>query len=158
MTLQMPLYDLISPDAILPHLQAATKKQALQDMSDRAGLVSGLPSREIFDTLLQRERLGATGVGSGIAIPHGKMTKARHIFGVFAKLDRPIEFDSPDNVPVDLIFMIIAPETAGADHLKALSRIARVLRDPGLTAKMRNARDAASLYALMSIGATSNAA
>ena len=154
----MPLNDLLSPDAVLPHLQAASKKQALQDMADRAARVSGLPAREIFDTLLQRERLGSTGVGHGIAIPHGKMARSKGIFGVFARLDRAIEFDSPDSLPVDLIFLIIAPETAGADHLKALSRVARVLRDGVLTAKLRAARDASALYALMSDVPASNAA
>ena len=154
----MPLNDLISPNAILPHLQAATKKQALQDLSDRAGQVSGLPAREIFDALLQRERLGSTGVGSGIAIPHGKIAKVKSIFGVFARLDRAIDFDAVDSIPVDLVFLIMAPESAGADHLKALARIARVLRDPMMAAKLRAAHDSSAIYALMSLGATSNAA
>lgn len=154
----MPLTELISLDAVMASVQAANKKQALQDLSDRAARVSGLPAREIFFTLLQRERLGSTGVGGGIAIPHGKMAKARAIFGVFARLERPIDFDAPDNLPVDLIFMIIAPENAGADHLKALSRVARVLRDPALSAKLRGAHDAATIYSLMSSAPTSNAA
>lgn len=154
----MPLTDLISLDAVLPHLQATTKKMALQEMSDRAARLSGLPAREIYHILLQRERLGSTGVGGGIAIPHGKMQKARGIFGVFARLERPIDFDAPDNAPVDLIFGIIAPETAGADHLKALSRVARLLRDAGMTAKLRSAQDALAIYALMSSAPASNAA
>lgn len=154
----MPLNDLIRTDAILPHLQASTKKQALQEMSDLAGRVSGLPAREIFDVLLQRERLGSTGVGNGIAIPHGKLAKAKQIFAVFARLDKPIQFDALDGAPVDLIFMLIAPESAGADHLKALSRIARVLRDTSITEKLRAARDAAAIYAMMTQMPTSNAA
>ena len=154
----MPLHDLISADAILPNLQAGTKKQALQDMSDLAGKISGLPPREIFDVLLQRERLGSTGVGSGIAIPHGKLAKASRIFGFFARVEKPIQFESLDGAPVDLIFMLIAPESAGADHLKALSRIARVLRDPSLTERLRTARDGNAIYAMMTSLPTSHAA
>ena len=154
----MPLTDLIAPDAILHNLQATSKKQALQDMSDLAGKLSGIPAREIFDVLLQRERLGSTGVGSGIAIPHGKLAKAKRIFGIFARLERPIQFESLDGAPVDLIFMLIAPESAGADHLKALSRIARVLRDFSLTERLRAARDSNAIYAMMTASPTSHAA
>jgi PTS system nitrogen regulatory IIA component len=154
----MPLNQLISPESVVPSLKANGKKQALQDLSARAAKISGLPEREIFDALWQRERLGSTGVGSGVAIPHGKLTKATEIFGVFARLDRPIDFESLDGVPVDLIFLLIAPENAGADHLKALSQIARVLRDPAMTAKLRALRDASALYAVLTQEPTSNAA
>jgi PTS system nitrogen regulatory IIA component len=130
-------------------LRVTTKKQALQDISDRAAEISGMSARDIFDALLQRERLGSTGVGGGIAIPHGKMPKTDRIFGVFARLERPIDFDALDGDPVDLIFLLIAPEGAGADHLKALSRIARALRDPGLTSRLRATRDASGLYLLL---------
>ena len=99
-------------------------------MSDRAAEVSGLSAREIFDSLLQRERLGPTGVGDGIAIPHGKLAKCGRIFGIFARLERAIDFEALDGLPVDLIFLLIAPESPGADHFKALATIARVLRDP----------------------------
>ncbi|MBV1700236.1 MAG: PTS IIA-like nitrogen regulatory protein PtsN [Hyphomicrobiales bacterium] len=154
----MSLNDLIRLEGILPHLQAATKKQVLQDLSDKAAALSGMSAREIFDALLQRERLGSTGVGHGIAIPHGKIAQATSIFGVFARLDKAIDFDALDGVPVDLIFLIIAPESAGADHLKALARIARFLREPATAAKLRAARDAATIYAMMSIEPTSHAA
>jgi PTS system nitrogen regulatory IIA component len=145
----MPLNDLVEANAILPALRVTTKKQALQDISDRAAEISGMSARDIFDALLQRERLGSTGVGGGIAIPHGKMPKTDRIFGVFARLERPIDFDALDGDPVDLIFLLIAPEGAGADHLKALSRIARALRDPGLTSRLRATRDASGLYLLL---------
>ena len=108
--------------------------------------MSGLPAREIFDALLQRERLGSTGVGDGIAIPHGKLAKCGRIFGIFARLERPIDFEALDGLPVDLIFLLIAPENAGADHLKALALIARALRSPGPGRQI--ARDARSLRAL----------
>lgn len=154
----MSLSHLLKPDAILSTLRVNGKKQALQEMSERAALVSGLPPREIFDAVLQRERLGSTGVGDGVAIPHGKLGKCDHIFGVFARLERPIDYEAPDGLPVDLMFMLIAPESAGADHLKALALSARLLRNPTAAAQMRGARDPAALYALLAIAPTSNAA
>ncbi|WP_131196400.1 PTS IIA-like nitrogen regulatory protein PtsN [Lichenihabitans psoromatis] len=145
----MALTDLISAAAIIPALRANTKKTALQDMSERAATVSGLPARDIYDAVLQREKLGSTGVGKGVAIPHGKLATCGKIFGVFARLERPIEFDALDGEPVDLAFLLVAPESAGADHLKALAKIARVLREPHVTTKLRAARDAASIYAII---------
>jgi PTS system nitrogen regulatory IIA component len=145
----MPLSDLISTNAVVPALKVANKKQALQELSERAAVLSGLPAREIFDSLIQRERLGSTGVGAGIAIPHGKLPKAERIFGIFARLEKPIDYEALDGAPVDLMFLLIAPETAGADHLKALARIARALRDPSLAAKLRATRDASALYAML---------
>jgi|SRR4051812_32948882 nitrogen PTS system EIIA component len=151
----MSLKDLLNADAILPSLKVNSKKQALQELSEKAGLVSGIASREIFDALLQRERLGSTGVGNGIAIPHGKLAKAGRIFGVFARLERPIDYEALDGAPVDLMFLLIAPETAGADHLKALARTARLFRDPVVTAKIRATRDAAAIYTMLTQGSSS---
>ena len=145
----MPLKEIVTPQAIIPGLRASNKKQALLDLSEKAGIVSGLPSRQIFDALLQRERLGSTGIGNGIAIPHGKLPNCKKIFGIFARLEKPIDFDSLDGLPVDLIFLLIAPETAGADHLNALARAARLLRDPGLVATLRATRDASALYSVL---------
>ena len=125
----MDLSDLITPYGVIPSLKAANKKQVLQILSDRAADLTGLNSVDIYNILFQRERLGSTGVGSGIAIPHGKLGKCRSIFGVFARLERAIDFEAPDGLPVDLIFMLIAPEAAGADHLKALAMSARLLRN-----------------------------
>ncbi len=154
----MPLTDLVAHDAVLPALKVNSKKSALQEMCDRAAAVSDLPAREIFDSVLQRERLGSTGIGNGIAIPHGKLPKCNKIFGVFARLERPIDFESLDGAPVDLIFLLVAPLAAGADHLKALARVARVLRDPAITAKLRATRDASGLFALLTQIPTSHAA
>ena len=154
----MALTDLLSPDAILAALRVNGKKQALQEMSERAAQVSGLAAREIFDSLLQRERLGSTGVGDGIAIPHGKLAKCDRIFGIFARLERAIDFEALDGLPVDLIFLLIAPESAGADHLKALAGIARVLRDPAIAAQLRATRDASALYSLLTLTPASHAA
>ena len=154
----MSLNDLLTPDAVIASLRVNGKKQVLQELSDRAAEVSGLPAREIFDSILQRERLGPTGVGDGIAIPHGKLAKCRRIFGVFARLERPIDFEALDGLPVDLIFLLIAPESAGADHLKALATIARKLRNPNLAAQLRATRDASAIYSMMTQTPTSHAA
>ncbi|THD50192.1 MAG: PTS IIA-like nitrogen regulatory protein PtsN [Bradyrhizobium sp.] len=154
----MALTDILSPDAIFSALRVNGKKQAIQEMSERAAQLSGLPAREIFDVLLQRERLGSTGVGDGIAIPHGKLAKCTRIFGIFARLERAIDFEALDGMPVDLIFLLLAPEAAGADHLKALATIARVLRAPDLAAQLRATRDASAIYSLLTLTPASNAA
>jgi PTS system nitrogen regulatory IIA component len=154
----MSLDEILSADAVIPGLRVNGKKQALQELSERAAAISKLPAREIFDAILQRERLGPTGVGDGVAIPHGKLTKCERICGVFAKLERPIDFEALDGLPVDLIFLLIAPESAGADHLKALAAIARVLRKPGVAAQLRGARDASAMYSLLTMSHASHAA
>ena len=144
----MKLSDLLTPDAVLPSLHAQSKKQVLQEVCARRRAPDRLRSeREIFDTLLQRERLGSTGVGQGVAIPHGKLRGLDRLVGVFARLPRPVDFDSLDDQPVDLVFVLLAPESAGADHLKALARIARILRDPAMAQKLRTAQDASGIYA-----------
>lgn len=154
----MDLSDLISADAIIPALKANSKKQLLQLLAEKAAALTGLPEREIFDTILQRERLGSTGAGNGLAIPHGKLASVTKITGVFARLDTPVDFDAIDDQPVDLVFLLLAPEGAGADHLKALSRIARVFRDADTVAKIRGAADANAIHALLSTTPASHAA
>jgi nitrogen PTS system EIIA component len=155
----MPLSDLIAREAVMPGLRAANKKAVLVEMSERAAVLSGLAARDIFDAVLQRERLGSTGIGNGVAIPHGKLAGCERIFGVFARLDKPIDFEAMDGGPVDLVFLLIASEMAGADHLKALARIARLLRDPKTVAQLRATRDLETLSGiLLQAGATSNAA
>ena len=125
----MTLSDLVARNAILPALKVNNKKQVLQELAARAAMLSGQNERAIFDILMQREKLGSTAVGNGIAIPHGKLPKLGRLFGLFARLERPIDFEALDGLPVDLIFLLLAPEAAGADHLKALARVARLLRD-----------------------------
>ncbi|MEE8204052.1 MAG: PTS sugar transporter subunit IIA, partial [Alphaproteobacteria bacterium] len=120
--------------------------------------VTGLHERAIFDTLLERERLGTTGVGLGIAIPHGKMADLDRLYGVFARLNNPVDFDAVDDQPVDLIFLLLAPESAGADHLKALARVSRLLRDQSVCEKLRGSDTAAAIYALLTESTTSHAA
>ncbi|TCT08175.1 PTS IIA-like nitrogen regulatory protein PtsN [Aquabacter spiritensis] len=154
----MPLADLLAPDAVFPSLRASSKKQALQELAHHAAALVGRDQREIFETLLQRERLGSTGVGSGIAIPHGKLPKLERLFGAFARLEKPIDFEALDGEPVDLVFLLLAPEAAGADHLKALARVARMLRDPAIAEKLRATRDAAAIHTLLTVAPASDAA
>jgi PTS system nitrogen regulatory IIA component len=154
----MDISDLLAPSGISVDLKVTSKKQALQELSRRAAEATGLDERTIFDALLERERLGTTGVGQGIAIPHGRFAKLKHIVGLFAKLDKPIPFDAVDDQPVDLIFLLLAPESAGADHLKALARVSRLLRDKSICAKLRGCDDADAVYALLTEAQASHAA
>ena len=142
----------------MPTLKVNGKKQALQELAAHAARLTGLDEREIFDTLLQRERLGSTGIGDGIAIPHGKPARINRLVGLFARLERPIDFEALDGQPVDIIFLLLAPEAAGADHLKALARVARLLREPGILDKVRATRDPTALYAVLTHSAATHAA
>jgi PTS system nitrogen regulatory IIA component len=153
----MPLNDLVAPDAVLPALKVNSKKQALQELAAKAAQLTGQSERGIFEILLQREKLGSTGVGNGIAIPHGKLPKLNKLFGLFARLDRPIDFEALDGQPVDLVFLLLAPEGAGADHLKALARVARLLREADVVQKLRQSRDADALYAVLALPSASAA-
>ena len=154
----MALAGLLQQSAIIPAMKANSKKQLLQELAAKAAKITGIPEREIFDVILQRERLGSTGVGNGIAIPHGKLKELSQITGLFARLETPVDFEALDDQPVDLVFLLLAPEGAGADHLKALSRIARVLRDSDTVAKVRGTRDANAIHALLSHTPASHAA
>lgn len=154
----MDIADLISPSSIISNLRATSKKQALQELAKRAAELTGMHERAVFDVLLERERLGTTGVGNGIAIPHGKLPNLERLYGLFARLERPINFESIDEQPVDLIFLLLAPESAGADHLKALARVSRLLRDKSVCEKLRGTDSAEGLYALLTESPASRAA
>jgi len=154
----MPLLDFLAPAAVIPALRASSKKQALQELAEVAARLTGLEERTIYEVLLQRERLGSTGIGDGVAIPHAKLAKLDSIFGLVARLDKPIDFEALDGQPVDLMFVLLAPEDAGADHLKALARIARVVREPGMSDRIRATRDAEALYALLTSDSAPRAA
>jgi PTS system nitrogen regulatory IIA component len=142
----------------MPRLKVSSKKQALQELARRAAEITGVHERQIFDVLLERERLGTTGVGNGIAIPHGKLADVKQMFGLFARLEHPVDFEAIDEQPVDLIFLLLAPEGAGADHLKALARVSRLLRDRAICEKLRGADQAEAIYALLTDRAHSHAA
>ncbi len=154
----MDLGDLVSHEAIIPSLAAEGKKHALHELAMRASELTGIPSREIFDTLLQRERLGSTGLGRGIAIPHVKFKQLEHIVCLFARLETPIDFEAMDGEPVDLIFLLLAPEHASGDHLKALARISRLLREPEISGRLRQAEDPEALFQVLTQPATPHAA
>ena len=154
----MSLDTLLRPDRVVSNLQAHSKKHAIQEMASLAARHTGLPEREVFDTLLQRERLGSTGVGNGIAIPHGKLSGLDRLHGLFARLETPIDFDAIDEQPVDLICLLLAPESAGADHLKALARVSRLLRDRSICEKLRGSDSPEAIYALLTESTASHAA
>lgn len=146
----MEVSDLLTVDSVIADLRVTSKKQALQEMSRHAAAITGLDERAVFDILLERERLGTTGVGDGLAIPHGRLQGLNQIYGFFARIEKPIDFEAIDDRPVDLIFLLLAPEGAGADHLKALARISRLLRGPAFCDKLRGANNRDALYALLS--------
>jgi PTS system nitrogen regulatory IIA component len=154
----MEIADLLSPDAVVSHLKAASKKQVLQEMANKAAGLTGLSGRRIYETLAEREKLGSTGMGQGIAIPHGRVAGVEKMTGLFAQLDHPVDFDSMDDQPVDLVFLLLAPEGAGADHLKALARVSRLLRNQAVCEKLRAAPHAATLYALLTEPSAAQAA
>jgi PTS system nitrogen regulatory IIA component len=154
----MDLGDLLTPRGVIPSLKAKSKKQALSELSTQAALITGVDARTIFELMWQRERLGSTGLGRGIAIPHVKIRSLKSIVCLFARLEEPIDFDALDNEPVDLIFLLMAPEHAGGDHLKALARISRLLRDGESIMRLRAARDTAALMAVLTEPAASHAA
>jgi PTS system nitrogen regulatory IIA component len=154
----MEISDILTPERVLVSVRATSKKQAMQELARHAAQMTGLPERKIFDVLLERERLGTTGVGRGIAIPHGKLAELDRLYGVFATLDQPVDFDSVDDQPVDLLFLLLAPESAGADHLKALARISRLLRDSALCDRLRAASTSGELFKLLTGRTTSHAA
>ena len=154
----MHLGDILAPDGIIPALKVKSKKQALHELANKAAEITDLDGRDIFETLLQRERLGSTGLGHGIAIPHVKFRTLTEIVCVFARLPDPIEFESHDNEPVDLIFLLLAPEHASGDHLKALARISRLVREPNMIERLRSAPDEEAIRDVLTSIAASHAA
>ncbi|MDE3115665.1 MAG: PTS IIA-like nitrogen regulatory protein PtsN [Pseudomonadota bacterium] len=157
----MEITDLLAPEAVTPALKVQGKKQLLQELAERAAELTGLPERRIFETLTERERLGTTGMGQGIAIPHGRLAGLEKITGLFTRLDPAIAYDAVDDQPVDLVFLLLAPEGAGADHLKALARVSRLLRNQAVCEKLRATTDPEVLYSLLTErpkGSTSQAA
>ena len=150
--------EMIQPEGIVANLRVSSKKQALQELAKRAAELTGLAERKIFEVLIQRERLGTTGVGHGIGIPHGKLAELDRLHGLFARLERPIDFDAIDEQPVDLICVLLAPEAAGADHLKALARVSRLLRDENICEKLRGSDTCEAIHALLTTATKSHAA
>jgi len=141
--------NLITSDCVIPNLRATNKKQVLQELARKAATLTGQSEDAIYDVLAERERLGTTGIGHGIAIPHGKLPGLDRVYGVFARLERPIDFDAIDDQPVDLVFLLLAPANSGSDHLKALAKVSRMLRDRRLCEKVRGSTTCDAIFALM---------
>lgn len=154
----MEISELMTVEAVDAKLRVTSKKQALQELSKRAAKITGEHERVIFDVLMERERLGTTGVGNGIAIPHGKLSSIDRMYGLFACLETPIDFQAIDDQPVDLLFVLLAPQTAGADHLKSLARVSRLLRNVDTCEKLRGTDSNEALYLLLTEQEASQAA
>ena len=154
----MDLSDILAIVGIDAALNVSNKKALFQQLGSAAARKTGMGAKEIVAALNDRERLGSTGFGGGVAIPHGKIEGLPAIFGYFARLSTPIEFQAVDNAPVDLVFLLLSPPDAGADHLKALARVSRALRDRQTVAKLRGARSRDAMFALLSGAETLNAA
>jgi len=156
--LAMRISDLLTLTSVTTRLKAANKKQALQDLAKRAASVIGVGERVLFETLMERERLGSTGIGNGVAVPHGRLPGLSAPRGFFARLEKAVDFEAVDNRPVDLIFLLVTPEGASGDHLKALALVSRLLRDRKICEKLRGTDRADALYALLVDHAASDAA
>lgn len=150
--------ELLNPDAVIAQLDAANKKDVLQALASWASKQINKDAHAVFDVLWERERLGTTGVGFGIAIPHGRLDGLNQVQGFFARLMQPIAFEAIDDKPVDLVFLLLAPADAGADHLHALATVSRLLRDQKLCEQIRSAKDEASIYRLLTETPTAQAA
>jgi PTS system nitrogen regulatory IIA component len=145
----MEIASFTAQNGVITQLRVATKAQALQELAKRAAAAVGLDEQAIHAALNERERLGSTGIGKRVALPHARVRGLDRIHGFFARLERPIEFDAIDEQPVDLVFLLLAPEGAGKDHLSALACISRLFRNPETCARLRKAEDAAALYAIL---------
>jgi len=154
----MEISELLTPRSVVAQLRVTGKKQVLQELARRAAATTGINERRIYEVLSERERLGTTGIGRGVAVPHGKLAELTRVYGLFARLDRPIAFESIDNQPVDLVFVLLAPLDAGADHLKALAMVSRLLRDRTICEKLRGTDNPDALYALLTDRTESHAA
>ncbi len=138
--------DLLKQRCVFANIEASGRKQLIQTLSDLAATAFDLEAHAVFDVLWEREKLGTTGIGHGIAIPHAKMTVLENVKGIFVKLAEPVAFDAVDDKPVDLVFLLLSPESAAADHLQALAAVSRLLRDAALCKVLRSAKDPEALY------------
>lgn len=154
----MELADILAKRAVLYCTAVKTKSQLFEDLAARAADLTELPVQTILEAIKSREELGSTGLGNGIAIPHGKVAGLKQVTALFARLEQPIEFDAVDDQPVDIVVMLLAPVGAGADHLKALSRFARMLRTEQVVDQLRRETDPNKIHALLTAEPTEHAA
>ncbi|MGB4101492.1 MAG: PTS sugar transporter subunit IIA [Alphaproteobacteria bacterium] len=152
------IQDILVKNSVVCDLVAANKKALLQDLAERAAIAFDQGAHAIFDVLWEREKLGTTGVGHGIAIPHGKIAGLKSVRGYFARLNTAVDFEAIDDKPVDLVFMLLAPTESGADHLRALAQVSRTLRDPQFCDRCRKAKDALTIYNMLISAADHQAA
>lgn len=154
----MQLHQLLSPEGVKLIGGVSSKKRLFQDLGDLAEQCFGVSAARVVDALLDRESLGPTGVGQGIALPHARMDDIKSVCGLFVRLEKPLDFDAVDRQHVDLVFMLLAPTDAGVDHLKALALVSRTMRDANTCAKLRANADPGKLFAILTAGATTQAA
>lgn len=152
------LHDILSPEAVLEHVSAGNRKALFQHLAAAAAAAYGLDPAVVATAVAAREKLGSTAFGAGVATPHGKVPGLGHVCGVFARLANPLDFDAVDDLPVDIVFMLLSPPDAGADHLKALARVSRTLRDKAFVDKLRGAGSRDALVALLSADVVRDAA
>ncbi|WP_296427072.1 PTS sugar transporter subunit IIA [Yoonia sp.] len=145
----MQVVDILKPDAVKTILSCTSKKRLFHDLGELAENCYGLPASDVIDALIEREGLGPTGVGQGIALPHARLSGIDGVRGIFLRLEKPLNFDAIDRQPVDLVFALLAPENAGVDHLKALALVSRTLRSPSVCAKLRANSDTATLHTIL---------
>jgi nitrogen PTS system EIIA component len=154
----MELSEIIGVEAVRAPLKATSKKRLLQELADFSADLYKLPPDTVYKALLDREALGPTGVGRGVAIPHARFAGVDRVLGLFVRLEKPVDFEAIDRQPVDLVFTLLAPESAGADHLKALARVSRTLRSESVCAKLRSTFDPSAIYAILTDGKAEQAA
>jgi len=145
----MNIGELLDRTAISARVSAANKKKALAVIAEIAARNFGLEPGEVLEALVEREAAGSTGVGHGVAVPHARLEGLQRMRGIFVRLDQPVEFESVDDQPVDLLFALFAPKNAGAEHLRALARVSRLLRQGELREQLRKARSADAVHALL---------
>ena len=148
----MQISDILSPAAVRTMSQITSKKRLFQEIAEQARSIYGVDAAQTLDALQERETLGPTGVGHGVALPHARLHGLNGVAGIFVKLDKPLDFDAVDRQPVDLVFALFAPKDSGVDHLKALALVSRTLRDTDLRAKLRANSDPAALHAILTTG------
>ena len=145
----MQLSTIVKPGAVRTYLQVSSKKRLFQDIADLAHQIYGLDAARTLDALQERESLGPTGVGNGVALPHARLHVLDKVVALFFRLEKPMDFDAVDKLPVDLVFALLAPQSSGVDHLKALALVSRTLRDPAICAKLRANSDPGTLHAVL---------
>ena len=145
----MNIADIISKNAVIDNVQVSSKRELIQVLSQRIASFSGLDERTIFDAVWERENLGSTGYGDGVAFPHARIEGLDKVCGMFARLEEPVDFDALDGKAVDLVFLLVSPENSGADHLTALAALSRILKTEGSCERLRKARSSDEIYAVL---------